>query len=43
MDATDFLEMMSGKLPAMQAFASGKLKIGGDLMKAQLIGKLFKF
>ena len=43
MDAVDFLDMMSGKLPAMLAFTSGKLKIGGDLMKAQLIGKLFKF
>ena len=43
MDAADFLDMMSGKLPAMQAFTSGKLKISGDIMKAQLIGKLFKF
>ena len=38
----DFLDMMSGKLPAMQAFTSGKLKIGGDIMKSQLIEKLFK-
>lgn len=43
MDAGDFLAMMSGKLPAMQAFTSGKLKIEGDIIKAQLIGKLFKF
>ena len=33
---------MNGKLPAMQAYTSGKLKIGGDIMKSQLIGKLFK-
>lgn len=43
MDAADFLDMIGGKLPAMQAFMSGKLKIEGDLMKAQLISKLFKF
>ena len=34
--------MMSGKLPAMQAFSSGKLVIEGDIMKSQLIEKLFK-
>jgi putative sterol carrier protein len=38
----DFLDLMSGKLPAMQAYTSGKLKIGGDIMKSQLIEKLFK-
>jgi hypothetical protein len=27
----------------MQAFTSGKLKIGGDIMKSQLITRLFKF
>jgi len=43
MDAADFLDMISGTLPAMHAFTSGKLKISGDLMKSQLIGKLFKF
>ena len=41
--AEDFLNLMSGKLPAMQAYTSGKLKIEGDLMKSQLIEKLFKF
>ena len=35
--------MISGKLNAMQAYTSGKLKIQGDLMKSQLIQKLFKF
>jgi len=34
---------MGGKLKAMQAFTSGKLKIEGDIMKSQLIEKLFKF
>ena len=43
MSDADFLDLMNGKLPAMQAYTSGKLKIGGDLMKSQLIEKLFKF
>jgi NAD(P)-dependent dehydrogenase (short-subunit alcohol dehydrogenase family)/acyl dehydratase/putative sterol carrier protein len=38
----DFLSMMNGTLPAMQAFTSGKLQITGDVMKSQLIEKLFK-
>jgi putative sterol carrier protein len=38
----DFLAMMGGKLPAMQAFTSGKLLIEGDVMKSQLLEKLFK-
>ncbi len=41
MAAGDFLSMMDGKLPAMQAFTSGKLQIGGDVMKSQLLEKLF--
>jgi putative sterol carrier protein len=40
---TDFLALIAGKLPAMQAFTTGKLKIEGDLMKSQLVEKLFKF
>jgi NAD(P)-dependent dehydrogenase (short-subunit alcohol dehydrogenase family)/putative sterol carrier protein len=43
MDSGDFRDMMNGKLPAMQAYTSGKLKIEGDIMKSQLIEKLFKF
>jgi putative sterol carrier protein len=39
----DFLNMMNGVLPPMQAYTSGKLKIEGDIMKSQLIEKLFKF
>jgi NAD(P)-dependent dehydrogenase (short-subunit alcohol dehydrogenase family)/acyl dehydratase/putative sterol carrier protein len=42
MDAGDFLDLMNGKLPAMQAYTSGKLKIEGDIMKSQLIEKLFR-
>jgi len=34
--------MISGRLNAIQAFMSGKLKVEGDIMKAQLIGKMFK-
>ncbi|RLB78233.1 MAG: hypothetical protein DRH15_10330 [Deltaproteobacteria bacterium] len=33
---------MEGKLNAMAACTSGKLKIEGGLMKSQLIEKLFK-
>jgi putative sterol carrier protein len=43
MEAADFLNMMNGVLPAMQAYTSGKLIISGDIMKSQLIEKLFKF
>jgi NAD(P)-dependent dehydrogenase (short-subunit alcohol dehydrogenase family)/acyl dehydratase/putative sterol carrier protein len=43
MSNSDFLDLMNGKLPAMQAYTSGKLKIEGDIMKSQLIEKLFKF
>jgi putative sterol carrier protein len=39
---TDFIDMMNGKLNPMTAYTSGKLKIEGDIMKSQLIEKLFK-
>jgi putative sterol carrier protein len=39
----DFVKMISGELKAMAAFTSGKLKVEGDLMKSQLLEKLFKF
>jgi NAD(P)-dependent dehydrogenase (short-subunit alcohol dehydrogenase family)/acyl dehydratase/putative sterol carrier protein len=42
MAGDDFLAMMNGELPAMQAYTSGKLVIEGDIMKSQLIEKLFK-
>jgi len=43
MAAEDFMKLLSGELDGMKAYTSGKLKIGGDLMKSQLIGKLFNF
>jgi 3-hydroxy-3-methylglutaryl CoA synthase/NAD(P)-dependent dehydrogenase (short-subunit alcohol dehydrogenase family)/putative sterol carrier protein len=43
MAAADFLAMMEGTLPGMQAYTSGKLKIEGDIMKSQLLEKLFSF
>ena len=42
MSAEDYVAMLGGTLPPMQAYTSGKLKITGDLMKSQLIEKLFK-
>ena len=39
---TDFIDMMNGRLVPMQAYTSGKLKIEGDIMKSQLIEKLFR-
>ncbi len=39
----DFLALIAGKLDGMQAYTSGKLKVEGDILKSQLIGKLFKF
>ena len=42
MDSENFLAMMNGKLTPMQAYSSGKLIIEGDIMKSQLIEKLFK-
>jgi 3-hydroxy-3-methylglutaryl CoA synthase/NAD(P)-dependent dehydrogenase (short-subunit alcohol dehydrogenase family)/putative sterol carrier protein len=43
MSDEDFLSLIQGKLNAMAAYTSGRLKIQGDLMKSQLINKLFKF
>ena len=39
----DFVKLIAGELNAMSAFTAGKLKVEGDLMKSQLIEKLFKF
>jgi 3-hydroxy-3-methylglutaryl CoA synthase/NAD(P)-dependent dehydrogenase (short-subunit alcohol dehydrogenase family)/putative sterol carrier protein len=38
-----FLKYVSGQLQAMQAYSTGKLKIEGNLIKSQLVEKLFKF
>jgi len=43
MAADDFVNLITGKLNAMSAFTGGKLRVEGDLMKSQLIEKLFKF
>ncbi|MBW1784753.1 MAG: SCP2 sterol-binding domain-containing protein, partial [Deltaproteobacteria bacterium] len=43
MGDNDFVKLITGELNAMSAFTGGKLKIEGDLMKSQLIEKLFKF
>ena len=42
MQDSDFVDMMTGNLSPMEAFMSGRLKVEGDLMKAQLIQMLFK-
>jgi 3-hydroxy-3-methylglutaryl CoA synthase/NAD(P)-dependent dehydrogenase (short-subunit alcohol dehydrogenase family)/putative sterol carrier protein len=38
---TDFVDLVEGRLNPMTAYTSGKLKIEGDIMKSQLIEKLF--
>ena len=38
----DFVKMLLGELDPMAAFTSGRLKVGGDMMKSQLLGKLFE-
>ncbi len=43
MSAEDFVALIKGELNAMNAFTTGKLQIEGDLMKSQLIEKLFRF
>ncbi len=43
MSDEDFLALIRRELNAMKAFTSGKLKVQGDIMKSQLIEKLFKF
>jgi len=43
MGEEDFVKLIKGELNAMKAYTGGKLKIAGDLMKSQLIEKLFKF
>lgn len=38
----DFLRLIGGKLDGMQAFMSGKLRLGGDMMFAQTMQTWFK-
>ncbi len=40
-NSKNFLAMMNGTITPMQAYSSGKLVIEGDIMKSQLIEKLF--
>ena len=37
----DYVKMITGELDGMAAFTSGKLKVEGDMMKSQLLGKIF--
>ena len=37
----DFIALITGKINGMQAYTSGKLKVEGDMMKAQWVEKLF--
>ena len=39
----EFVKLITGELNAMSAFTGGKLKIEGDLMKSQIIEKIFRF
>jgi putative sterol carrier protein len=39
----DFVKLIKGEFNAMKAYTGGKLKVEGDLMKSQLIEKIFKF
>ena len=43
MGDNDFVMLIKGELNAMKAFTSGKLRVEGDMMKSQLIEKLFTF
>ncbi|MEN6508423.1 MAG: SCP2 sterol-binding domain-containing protein [Smithella sp.] len=38
-----FMDLMSGKTTGMKAYMTGKLKVSGDLIKSQLLAKLFVF
>ena len=38
----DFLKLIGGKLDGMQAFMTGKLKVGGDMMFAQTMQAWFR-
>ncbi|MFH1153167.1 MAG: SDR family NAD(P)-dependent oxidoreductase [Pseudomonadota bacterium] len=37
----NFVKLFTGTMTSMQAFSSGKLSLNGDIMKSQLIEKLF--
>jgi len=41
MAAGDFISLITGNMTGMEAYTAGKLKVEGDMMKAQLVEKLF--
>jgi putative sterol carrier protein len=41
MAASDFLDLVNGKLNGQMAFMSGKLKIAGDMSLAMKLGSIF--
>ena len=43
MPAVDFLAMLDGTLSTTDAFTSGKLKVGGNLIYAMKLATVFKF
>ena len=43
MPAEDFLSMLDGALSTTDAFTSGKLKVGGNLIYAMKLATVFKF
>ncbi|WP_376792795.1 SCP2 sterol-binding domain-containing protein [Thermoflexus sp.] len=42
MDAQDFVDIATGKLDAMKAFMSGKLKVSGNMMLATRLTSFFR-
>lgn len=42
MDASDYIDMMAGRLDAMQAFMMGKIKVQGDIMLATRMMTFFR-
>lgn len=43
MPAEDFIDMLDGALSTTDAFTSGKLKVGGNLIYAMKLATVFKF
>lgn len=43
MPAADFLAMLDGSLSTTDAFSSGKLRVGGNLIYAMKLATVFKF
>lgn len=41
MDASDYADMMAGRLDGMQAFMTGKIKVTGDIMLASRLMTFF--